>query len=123
MYRSNCYSHSLKNICEVFKYHLFQFNFFRKKVMNFIYCCKTMNKYLQGITIVVAYIYITIIPNHCKYSYYLKDMNLFKLKRNSIIFKSFLHILFIFQTEKHRCSTLVLTCITVITLSWLYLSK
>lgn len=77
-----------------------------------------MNKYLQGITIVVAY--ITIIPKHCKYSYYLKDMNLFKLKRNSIIFKSFLHILFIFQTEKHRCSILVLTCITVITL---YLSK
>lgn len=67
--------------------------FSEKKVMNFIYCCKTMNKYLQGITIVVAYTvtHITIIPKHCKYSYYLKDMNLFKLKRNSIIFKSFLH--------------------------------
>lgn len=64
-------------------------------------------------TIVVAY--ITIIPNHCKYSYYLKDMNLFKLKRNFIIFKSFLHILFIFQTEKHRCSILVLTGITLYT--------
>lgn len=73
----------------------FNLIFLRKKSYEFlillqnhawINICKVLR------TIVVAY--ITIIPNHCKYSYYLKDMNLFKLKRNSIRFYLFFKVIF-----------------------------